>query len=440
MSDAAGGPGFERRAADWLGWEEARDRILRAVEPGPVEEVPLAEAGGRALAEALTATATLPPWDNSAMDGYAVRGEDVAGASEDRPVTLRVVATTRAGERPGPELGPGEAARIMTGAPVPPGADSVIRVEHTDAEGTRGRVRIHRDSDRGRNIRPAGQDMGPGEEILEEGSPLHAGAIGVLAAMGRAEVRVHARPSVAILATGDELLPPERYDEVRAGAGVPESNGPMLAAAARAAGLEPELLDVAPDDPDVLEERLRRAAGHDAVVTIGGASMGEADLVKRVLDRLDFRQDFWRVRMRPGSPFSFGTLPSGGRAVPVFGLPGNPASAFVTFQLFARPALLRMAGHRRVLPRRIRAVAGQDLRAGPGKAYFLRVALEEAVGSAPRAVPTGPQGSGLVRGLATVDGLAVIPEDVEGIGAGEAVDVLLLDGGPGAVAWDPGAR
>lgn len=431
MSDRRGPPAFESRRADWLRWPEARERILASLAPGPREEVPLEEALGRALAEPVVATAQLPPWDNSAMDGYAVRGRDVAGASEERPVVLRVTARVRAGELPQDPVEPGGAVRIMTGAPVPAGADSVVRVEHTDAEAVEGRVEVRDDSDRGRNIRPGGEDVRAGEEVLAAGHPVHPGTVGVLAALGRATVPVHRRPSVGILATGEELRPPSRYHEVEAGTGVPESNGPMLAAATAAAGGRPHLLDIAPDDPEVLRRRLLAAGAHDAVVTIGGASMGEADLVKRVLDELGYQSRFWRVRMRPGTPFGFGFLPLDGRQVPVFGLPGNPSSAFVTFELFVRPALLRMAGHSQVLRRTVVARAAVDLPGGGDRAHFLRVRFVEDG----RVAPTGSQSSGLVRGLAAAEGLAVVPENEAGIDAGAEVDVLLLDDAPGASPW-----
>lgn len=434
MSSSDRAPAFERRSADWLGWREARSRVLGGFDPLPEEEVSLPDALGRALARPLTATADLPPWDNSAMDGYAVRGEDVAGASREAPALLRVVGRVRAGERPGTPVGPSEAIRIMTGAPVPRGADSVVRVEHTDREARAGRVAVFEDGDRGRNVRPAGQDMTVGDAVLPAGRPIRPGTVGVLAALGLERVPVRRRPTVGIVPTGEELRPPSRYDDVRAGLGVPETNGPMLAAAARVAGAIPHLLEVAPDDADVLRRRLRNAADHDVVVTIGGASMGEADLVKRVLDELGYVASFWRVRMRPGTPFGFGWIPRGERRVPVFGLPGNPSSAFVTFELFVRPALLRLAGHERILRRSLRCRAGADLPGGRGKAVFVRVALEPG-DEAAAAVPTGPQSSGLVRPLSGAEGLALVPEGRDGIPAGEEVEVLLLDDAPGSWPW-----
>lgn len=422
-------PRFEDRPADWLGVAEATRRILAAAAPLEVERVGLLEAVGRALAADATATATLPPWSNSAMDGYAVRADDVRGAGKERDVTLRVVGLVHAGEGPSTPVGHGQAVRIMTGAPLPPGADSVVRVEDTDAEAKPGTVRVLDDRDAGRNVRPGGEDMQSGERILDEGHTVRPGTVGVLAALGLEAVGVRRRPRVAILTTGDELRTADRYDDVRAGLGVPESNGPMTAAAVQASGGVSLPLGIAPDDRAAIRDALQRAAGADALVTVGGASMGEADLVKRVLDEEGFRQDFWRVRMRPGSPFGFGYLPQGpgGADQAVFSLPGNPSSAFVTFELFVRPFLLRLAGHRHVMRTRVRAVAGERLTGATGLAVFLRVVVDATV-TPPSVATTGPQGSGLVGGLARATGLAVLPEGVGTIEAGEPVQVVLLDG------------
>ena len=416
---------FERRSADWLSAAEASSRILSAANTLPPERVQLMDALGRALTESLSSTVTLPPWDNSAMDGYAVRGEDVVTASEDTPATLRVVGRVRAGEPSLEAVGPGEAIRIMTGAPIPAGADSVIRVEDTDAEATPGSVRIRLSRDRGRHIRPAGQDMRPGERMLSPGDPVSPGTVGVLAALGQRDVVVRRRPVVAILSTGDELRGPDRYDDVRSGHGVPESNGPMLAAAVAEVGGIPLLLDVGSDNEPSLERCVGSGGEADVLITVGGASMGEADLVKGVLEKSGFNLDFWRVRMRPGSPFSFGHLPRGDLEQPVFGLPGNPASAFVTFEVLVRPFLLKMAGHRTVHRMTVRCAAGSDLRGAEGLTVFARVTVSKD-GANLLAMPTGPQGSGLVRGLAAVRGLAVLRGDKASVPRGAAVDVLLL--------------
>lgn len=431
---SARGPAFEARLADWLEPGEAELRILSVCRPLPTELVGLADCLGRALAEDVVADAALPPWDNAAMDGYAVRAEDLVGATPSSPVVLSVRGHLRAGDAPAMSVGPGEAVRIMTGAPVPSGADSVVRVEDTDAEARPGRVVVLRDRDRNRNVRPGGQDMLPGDRVLNQGESLRPGNVGVLAALGRVRVLVRRRPTVAILATGDELRGPDAYADVRAGAGIPESNGPMLAASVVEAGGEPHLLGIVPDDAGAIREALRRAAHHDVLVTVGGASMGEADLVKRTLEEAGFTLDFWRVRMRPGSPFSLGHLPREGGRQPVFGLPGNPASAFVTFEIFVRPFLLGLAGHKRVHRRRVPCRAGETFR-GEEKTLFLRVRLV----SRPEglsAIATGPQGSGLVRGLASAEGLAIIPPGA-GVEAGGPVDVVLLDSGPAATEVSP---
>lgn len=437
MSEEGPATDFEIRTADWLGVGEALARVLEWAEPLADEErVTLHEALGRALAEDLAATATLPPWDNSAMDGYAVRGEDVAGASPSTPVVLQVTGVIRAGQPPGQAIGPGEAARIMTGAPLPPGADCVIRVEDTDGEAREGTVRIVRDRDVGRHVRPAGKDMMRGDRVLERGHTVDPGTLAVLAALGRSEVTVHRVPTVAILATGDELRSPERYQDVESGAGVPESNGPMIAAAVAAAGCEARLLDTAPDDADEIRRRIQEAEDADVLVTLGGASMGEADLVKRVLDGMGYEQGFWRVRMRPGSPFGFGRLGREGAAQAVFGLPGNPASAFVTFELFVRPFILKVAGHRRIHRRLVRARAGEELPGKAGKPHFPRVLLE-ASAEGLSAYSAGSQSSALVRGLSVAEGLAVVPGEEDGVPAGAPLDVILLGDAPAATVAPP---
>lgn len=408
------------------------ERVFASASPLPPESVAPPDALWRALSSPVSATATLPPWDNSAMDGYAVRGADLDGASPVSPVTLAVTGVVRAGGDLGPEVGAGQAVRIMTGAPVPPGADTIVRVEDTDAEAESGRVRVLSDRDRGRHIRPAGQDMRDGATLFEAGHSITAGTLGVLIAAGVTSVDVHRAPSVAILPTGDELREPERYQEVREGRGVPESNGRMLAAMASSIRAEPRLLGISGDDPAELATRIETASDADVLVTIGGASMGEADIVKRVLDDAGFELDFWRVKMRPGSPISFGWLAVDGRRQAVFGLPGNPSSAFVTFEVFVRPFLLRLAGHARVARRLVTCRAGGRFETPAELTYFQRVSLRRD-GADTVAELTGPQGSGLVTGLARADGLAVIGPGTDAVEPGEEVDVMLLDTGPASL-------
>lgn len=420
---------FEKRTPDWLSVKDAMDRVLSRGSPLGSETVGLEDALGRALSGGVMARAPLPPWDNSAMDGYAVRGQDVAGATHQKPIALEVVGEIRAGEVAGRALVQGEAIRIMTGAPIPTGADTVIRVEDTDAEGSPGRVVIYSDGDLGRHIRPGGQDMQGGEEVLRAGTTVGAGQMGLLFASGAGTVRVHHRPRVAILSNGDELVDPGSFQRVMAGKGIPETNGPTLAAAVRLAGGLPIKLGIARDHaPDILEKVERgRAEGAHVLLTSGGASMGEKDLFKRVLAEAGLRLDFWRVKMRPGTPFSFGFLETeGSEPLPVFGLPGNPASSFVTFQIFCRPFLLRLGGHSRVHRPVLEGVAGEALISPPHLTHFFRVRLE-GDSARPRVFLTGPQTSGLVRSQGLAQGLAVVPEGISGIGAEDPVRVILLD-------------
>lgn len=434
---------FESRPADWLSCAEALARVMKRARALPALLLPVEEARGMALARPVESPVTLPPWDNSAMDGYAVQGDSIAGATPDAPRVLRVTAALHAGEVGAVVVRAGEAVRIMTGTPVPEGADCVIRVEHTDAERRPGRVAVFSEGDRGRNVRPAGQDMRAGETVLARGTTLGAGQLGVLAACGLTSVEVHRRPVAAVLASGDEIAPAERFAEVAAGRAIPDTNGPMLAAAVAEAGGEGVRPGIARDtEESVREHLLEGAAQADLLITIGGASMGEGDLFKRVLDELGYEPDFWRARVRPGSPFGFGHLPVEGRApVPVFGLPGNPASAFVTFHLFARPFISALAGHRHPFPPVARARAGVAMDGPRGLAVYPRVRLLPASGGGWTAVLSGHQSSALVAPTGRAGGLAVIPEGVERIAEGEEVDVLLF-GGPGlltgAVAAVPG--
>jgi len=420
---------FEMRTPDWLSVREAVQRVLSQAEPLDSEQIPIPEALGRALAKGVLARGPLPPWDNSAMDGYAVRGQDVTEASRQAPVVLEVVGETRAGESASRALCRGEAIRIMTGAPVPPGADSVIRVEDTDAEGTPGKVRVFSHGDVGRHIRPGGQDMQEGEEILPAGTTIGPGQVGLLHASGAQTIYLPRRPRVAILSNGDELVAHGDFQRVLAGRGIPETNSPTLAAAVTLAGGIPLPLGIARDDPADILEKVEKAREEraDVLLTSGGASMGEKDLFKRTLVEAGLTLDFWRVKIRPGTPFSFGFLPGkGDRPLPVFGLPGNPASSFVTFQLFCRPFILRLAGHHRVHRPIIMAIAGEDLKSPSHLTHFFRVVLrgDPAI---PDALLTGPQTSGLVRGQGLAQGLAVVPEGVSLIGKGQSVRVVLLD-------------
>jgi len=437
MTSPARASDFESRAADWLDVDEAVARVLTSASPLETERVSMTEALGRALAEEVTSNATLPPWDNSAMDGYAVRARDIEGASRSSPVVLSVVGVVRAGGGPGPDVGEQQSVRIMTGAPIPRGADTVVRVEDTDAEDRLEQVRIFEAQECGKHVRDAGQDMKEGEALLGLGHGLTPGAIGVLVSAGRDVVQVYRTPTVALLSTGNELRTTDRYQDVKAGLGIPESNGSMLSAMVRQVGGRALELGIAADTPEDLRAHVVRGGDADVLVTIGGASMGEADIVKRVLDGMGLHQDFWRVKMRPGSPIGVGGLPSGDGLQPVFTLPGNPSSAFVTFEVFVRPFLLKLAGHRRVLRRVVTGFAAEPFNTPAPRTYFQRVTLgTEAEAMSVSLV--GPQGSGLVRGLARADGLAIIPPETRSVRVGDPVQVMLLDTGPATVAFDVG--
>lgn len=424
-------PRFEDRSADWIGVGEALTRILAGRGPLSPHPLPLARALGHTLAADALARTRLPARDNSAMDGYAVRSADLVGATEAAPVELEVVGRVLAGSTGLPRVGAGQACRIMTGAPLPPGADGVTRVEYTDREeGRAGWVRIFTADDAGCHIRPAGEDMDVGDRTVLRGTRLDAGWIAILGAAGHDPVSVHRAPRVLILTTGDELRPTDDQADVVAGGAVADTNGPMLAAAVRDAGGVPLLAGPARDDAADLRRHLEGAREADLVVTVGGASMGEADLLKRVLADDGFQLDFWRVRMRPGSPVGFGTLPrpGGGAPVPLLSLPGNPASAFVTFHLFGHPLVRRLAGDLHPERRALRCRAGERLssRVDLCHAHRVRFSPPPDGETLPVVHLSGRTGSGLVHSLGAADGLAIVPEGVAAIEAGDQVEVVVL--------------
>ncbi len=409
------------RPADWLAAGEALERILATLQPLPPERVALPDALGRILAETVVSPVDQPPWTNSGMDGFACRAEDVAGASAETPRVLRVVEEVPAGAFPSRPIGAGEAVRLMTGAPVPAGADSVVRLEDTEAR-VAGEIAVVRDRDAGRNLREQGEDLRAGEPVLAPGRVLRPAEIGVLASVGRADVAVTRRARVAILSNGDELVDLDRFEEVLAGRRIVSSNSYSLAAAARAAGAEPLLLGIAHDTRASLREHLARAAGADVLVTTAGASVGDHDLMKEVLEELGYRLDFWRVKVQPGSPFSFGHLGD----MPVFGLPGNPVSALVTFELFVHPALRKLHGRRDVYPPTLRVRTAERIESRGGLMRFLRATLSPDGAGGWLARLTGPQGSGILTSVARADALLVVPLDVAVVEPGTELLALPL--------------
>ena len=406
-----------------LGVAEASAIILAGARALDAEPVPLDAAFGRVLAEDVTSPVSLPPWDNASMDGYAVRASDVRGATEMQPARLRVAGTIAAGQRPSQRVEPHSALRIMTGAPVPDGADSVIRVEDTDGGTTD--VLIRDDRDATRNIRQRGEDVQAGTMVLPAGTTLAAAQIGVLASVGCAKPLAHRRPRVAILATGDEVVPLERFSEVIAGDRIVSSNSYSLAAAVREAGGEPVALGIAPDDPAQIAARLEGARGCDLLLTSGGVSVGEFDFTREVVQRLGGTLTLWRVRMRPGAPLGFGTV----FGAPWLGLPGNPVSALVTFELFARPLIRTLAGFR--LPHRgtISALTADDIRLAAPLTHLLRATLERGDGELPRAHLTGSQSSGMLTSMARADALLIAPPERAEIPAGTRLRAIPLGDG-----------
>lgn len=418
--------------ADWLSCDEALARILSHARPMPTTSVEMARAPGRSVAEPVLARATLPSWRNSAMDGFAVRSGDLDGHA-DGTIRLPVAGESYPGAVPLQRVPAGAAVRVMTGGSIPDGFDTVIRVEHTDGGAEPGFVVIHRTDDVGKHVRAAGKDMRAGGETVSAGTVVHSGSLPVLLASGCDPVPVYRRPRVGVLSSGDELVGIDRFDLVAAGRGVPDTNRAMMAAGVVEAGGVPVDLGVAADEPGALLERLESVGAVDALVTTGGASMGEKDLLKEVLLRLGFELDFWRARVRPGSPLSFGHLPREGAPLPVFGLPGNPASAFVTFHVFVTPYLRARLGSSRPRGTTVEARTDNTLSSPPGLTHFFRVRLfgdapRPGAGTGLRCSLTGPQGSGLVRSLRDADGLAVLPEGVSRVEEGDPVSVMLLPG------------
>jgi molybdopterin molybdotransferase len=414
--------------ADWLSPGEALARIMAAVSPLPAVERDLLDCGGWVLAEDVAAEVDLPPWHNSAMDGFAVRSAEVAGASREHPVRLRVVDDIPAGGFPSVSLGSGEAARIMTGAPVPDGCDGVVRVEHTDGGSGIGTatawVEVLSDADAGRNVRPAGGDVPRGAVPLRPGDPLTPGRIALAAALGRPRLRVVGRPTVALLTSGDELVEVDDFDQVRAGRRIVSSNSYGLAAHLTEIGCAVRMLGIARDTPESLREHLERARGCDALITSAGVSVGEHDHVRRVLAEMGAEIDFWRMRARPGSALAFGTV-AGLDGIPWFGLPGNPVSTLACFELFARPALLRMAGHADAYAPTRDAILSDPYPATGASTHFARVRLDaRGVASLTRS-----QSSGAASAMAEADALAILPPGPERDG-GSRVSVIVLGGAP----------
>jgi molybdopterin molybdotransferase len=398
--------------------EEALERILVHIQPLEVTTVPLAQSQGLVLAEDIVAQEDMPPFANSAMDGYALLSKD-SKAREGQPPRLRVTGGVAAGYVAEHAVEEGTAMRIMTGAPVPPGADSVIQVELTRSQGPESEwVEILQEVAPGNNIRPAGEDMRRGQHVLARGTEIGPWEIGVLATLGRANVPVIRRPRVSILGTGDEVID---VDEALRPGKIRNSNSYLLEAAVRKAGAEPRRLGVARDTVESLREKFSAAVQSDLIITSGGVSVGDFDLVKDIM-REQGEINFWRINMRPGKPVAFGHI--GG--VPLLGLPGNPVSAAVTFELFGRPVIRKMLGHTRLLRPQIDVIVEDGVGEVVSRRHYVRARVELRDGRFV-ARTTGNQGSNITTSLLNANAFIVVPEGGVAIHPGDTAKAIMLD-------------
>jgi molybdopterin molybdotransferase len=411
--------------------EEARARILEVVKRLGPETKPLPEALGQVLAEDVYSGLTIPPLDNTSMDGYAVRAIDTRGASERVPRTLKVIGEVAAGYIFNGRVAAGEAVRIMTGAPIPPGADAVVPFEETDeppgrvfgsfAKG-RPEVGILKGADEGNNIRRAGEDVERGSLVLQAGTELHAAQLGVLASLGNRDVNVVRRPVVAVISTGDELL---ELGQPHEPGKIYDANSYGVSALITEAGGIPRRLAISRDTVEDLTERVHEALDADLIVTSAGVSRGDYDVVKDVLLR-EGDVGFWTVRMRPGKPLAFGTFRApDGRRVPHIGLPGNPVSSMVAFELFGRASVFKLSGRDGWERPRLRVTLEDRLVNPDGRRFYARAIVRRREGRY-HASLTGPQGSGILTSMALANALVICPEDVPSLPRGEEAEALML--------------
>jgi molybdopterin molybdotransferase len=400
---------------------EASERIMSEIRQLDAESVPLRRALGRVCAEEISATVTMPPWSNSSMDGYAVRSADITPVMGGERVTLRVVATIAAGEFAPRPLKRGEAMRIMTGAPVPEGADSVIRKEHTD--GGKKKVEIRDALDVWKNIRPAGEDYQRGDVLAKRGAPIRPGLLGVLASSGISKVRAFRRPRVAIISSGDELVDIDEFDQVVAQRRIVSSNSYTLDALTRVAGGIPVDLGIAADTKASLKRKLEGARDCDLILTSAGVSVGDLDHTRNVFAELGGEQKFWKVKMRPGAPLAFGML----KDIPWLGVSGNPVSAMVSFELFVRPALRKMQGHTGLFRRTVTVSVEEEVKIGARLTHFLRAIVRRTNDGTLVARLTGQQSSGMLTSMVKANALLIVPETSPKVAAGSQLHALMLD-------------
>ncbi len=397
--------------------EGALNRILSRIRVLGLEKVDIMASLGRVIGEDILVPRDIPPLDNSAMDGYAVRSADIKGASREKPISLKVIEDLPAGALARGSVAAGQAIRIMTGAPIPPGADTVVMVEDTEKAGKE--VRVFQGVPAGENIRRAGEDVKKGDRVISKGSVIRAAEVGMLASVGRAFVYVHQRPVVAILCTGDELVD---VGEAVADHKIVSSNSYTLSAQVMECGALPLQLGIAKDVSTEIEEKFRQGLRADVIVSSAGVSVGEYDMVKDVLGRIGFEMDFWGVAMRPGQPLAFGTIGD----KPTFGLPGNPVSSMVSFEQFVRPSLLKMMGHKKLFRPVVEAILKEEITKKPDRTHFMRakLSLEE---DRYVVTTTGPQGSGILNSMVEANALVIVPEEKTEVRAGEKVRVQILD-------------
>jgi molybdopterin molybdotransferase len=410
--------------------EEALEKVLSCVDILETEEALLLESMGQVLAEDIISHIDIPPLDNAAMDGYALKANDTLGASGQSPRILRVIDTVIAGSISQREVTPGTAIRIMTGAPVPEGADSVIRFEDTDEARRQGsdtvEIGILCEVKPGLNIRRAGEDITRGATVLRKGTVLRPAEVGVLASLGMSKVNVVRRPVVAVLATGNELV---HIDQPLPPGKIYNSNTYSIASLVKRYGGVPKIIGIAFDSEASLLDKLRHGLDADMLITSGGVSAGDYDMVKDVLAN-EGEITFSTVRMKPGKPLAFGTLKGvdkngNSRRVPHLGLPGNPVSSMVTFELFARPAMLKMMGKKNLAKSVVEAVLEEPAVNIDGRRLYIRAIVTKSDGQY-HAHLTGPQGSGILTSMSLANGLVIVPEDTTGAKAGETVKVILL--------------
>ena len=417
----------------------AREKIVKTIAPlQKIELMEILSCSGRGSAQDMQSKENIPPFDNTAMDGFAVRAVDVKGASRENPKTLQVIENLPAGYTAKLSLKPSEAIRIMTGAPMPQGADSVVMVEYTE-KATRSLghqvtskkeyVRIFKAVKKGENVRYAGEDVKKGEIVIPKGATLKSGHIGMLAALGISEIKVFREPHVAILATGDELI---EIGQKLAPGKIRNSNAYSLYSQVLQTGGIPLVLGIAKDNKRELERKIKKGLSADMLLVSGGISVGDYDFVKDVLKDVGTEMKFWRVAMKPGKPLAFGLMPGtktnfgARRRIPVFGLPGNPVSSMVSFEQFVRPALLKMSGAKDISRFHLPAIAKDDFEKKKGLRYFLRVILENKGGTLYASL-TGPQGSGILKSMVLANGIMELPEDMEFLKRGQEVEATYID-------------